>query len=206
MVNIFVNGEMKAQVMADTSERIIVPNGSYTLMARQAGKGNINFSTNIEANSQRFVFNVVQIFKTISLFKQSEMSLSNLSIGISRAVTNIGNKLADELPKSSSIAVLSISANQLDSAAFVISELEYILVSKGYNIVDRHSLDAIKKEQDFQMSGYVSDESAVSIGHTLGANIVITGSLTESNAGNSLSVKALDVKTSQIISMPREFY
>jgi hypothetical protein len=37
-------------------------------------------------------------------------------------------------------------------------------------------METIIQEQDFQLSGYVSDESAVSIGHMLGAQSIIIGS------------------------------
>jgi len=37
MLNVFLNGEMVAQVMPDSSERIIIPNDSHTIGVRQAG-------------------------------------------------------------------------------------------------------------------------------------------------------------------------
>jgi curli biogenesis system outer membrane secretion channel CsgG len=54
------------------------------------------------------------------------------------------------------------------------------------------------------MSGDVSDESAVSIGQMLGANIVIIGSITETGRNQRLVLRALDVRTSEIITMARE--
>jgi len=54
------------------------------------------------------------------------------------------------------------------------------------------------------MSGEVSDDSAVSIGSMLGASIVITGSITGTGNTKRITMKALDVATSQIIAMSRE--
>jgi hypothetical protein len=70
-------------------------------------------------------------------------------------------------------------------------------------LADRNALNAIRTEQNFQLSGEVSDESAVSIGNMLGANIVITGTLTGTGNMQRLTIKALDVKTAQILSMAR---
>jgi len=67
-------------------------------------------------------------------------------------------------------------------------------------------LDIIRAEQNFQMSGEVSEESAISIGQMLGANIVITGSITGTGTNQRLSIKALDVKTAQIVTMVRETF
>jgi len=86
-----------------------------------------------------------------------------------------------------------------------IGELEYNLVNSGrFRIVDRRRLDQIRNEQNFQLSGDVDDNSAVSIGNMLGANIVITGEITGSGSNQRLIIKALDVRTGQIISMARE--
>jgi hypothetical protein len=59
-------------------------------------------------------------------------------------------------------------------------------------------------EQRFQLSGEVSDQSAVSIGNLLGANIVITGNISGTGSTQRLTLKALDVRTGQIVSMARE--
>jgi TolB-like protein len=56
------------------------------------------------------------------------------------------------------------------------------------------------------MSGDVDDKDVVKIGSLSGANVVIAGSVIKSGNSNRLSLKALDVKTGQIITMARESY
>lgn len=125
--------------------------------------------------------------------------------GLNGAINRAGMTLLERLPKDSRIAVLSISADNQDDSAFVIEELEFIFVNNGsLRIVDRKNLSQIRAEQKFQISGDVSDESAVSIGNMLGASIVITGSITGSRNNQRLTIKALDVRTAQIITMARE--
>jgi hypothetical protein len=67
--------------------------------------------------------------------------------------------------------------------------------------VDRTSIDVVLTEQNFQMSGYVDDDSAVSIGKLLGAAVVITGNISGSGARKRLVLKALDVRTAEILAM-----
>lgn len=125
--------------------------------------------------------------------------------GVEGAVARASVIFIGELPRNSTIAVISISSNNLDLATFAIDELEYQLVTaKQFTIVDRKTLDAIRSEQNFQLSGEVSDQSAISIGNLLGANIVITGGISGSGNTQRLTLKALDVKTAQIITMARE--
>jgi hypothetical protein len=105
------------------------------------------------------------------------------------------------------IAVVSISSRDLEAAEFVLDELAYVIVSAGsFKVVDRKSLDAIKSEQNFQSSGEVDDDSAVSIGKLLGANIVITGSISGVGSTRRLRLKALDVTTAEIVAMASEAY
>jgi hypothetical protein len=114
--------------------------------------------------------------------------------------------IADLQPKTT-VAVVSIASKDVESAEFVVDELAYVIVSSGnFKVVDRKSLEAIKSEQDFQTSGEVDDNSAVSIGKLLGANIVITGSISGVGSTRRLRLKALDVKTAEIVAMASEAF
>ncbi|MFP3041172.1 penicillin-binding protein activator LpoB [Treponema primitia] len=125
--------------------------------------------------------------------------------GIEGAINRTSIRILNELPRNSIVGVLNISSNDTTNSEYVISELEYKLVeSHKFRMVDRQTLDIIRSEQNFQMSGEVSDESAVSIGKMLGANIVITGSITGSGSAQRLTIKALDITTAEIITMTRE--
>jgi hypothetical protein len=111
------------------------------------------------------------------------------------------------LEPQTTIAVVNIASKDVDSAEFVLDELAYVIVSSGgFKVVDRKSLEAIRAEQNFQSSGEVDDDSAVSIGKLLGANIVITGSITGVGSTRRLRLKALDVKTAEIVAMASEAY
>jgi TolB-like protein len=137
---------------------------------------------------------------------RSRVSRANAT-GIERAIYTVSDDLINDLPANSKIAVINISSNNRDISALVVDELEYNLVSaRKFTIVDRRTLDIIRAEQNFQMSGEVSEESAISIGQMLGANIVITGSITGTGTNQRLSIKALDVKTAQIVTMVRETF
>ena len=121
------------------------------------------------------------------------------------ALYSTAAKLIFDLPHYATIAILSIQAGDEAAAEYIINELEYKFVdAKKFRIVDRRRLDQLRKEQDFQLSGEVSDDSAVSIGNMLGATIVITGDVTRVASNNQLVLRALDVQTAQIILIVRE--
>jgi len=138
--------------------------------------------------------------------RQSQTNRTNTT-GIDGAIIKASIDLINDLPENTRIAVINISSNNGNLSANVVDEIEYQLVfARKFTIVDRNALDTIRREQNFQMSGEVSDSSAVSIGQMLGANIVITGSITEVGTNQRLSIRALDVKTAQIIAMVRETF
>jgi TolB-like protein len=125
--------------------------------------------------------------------------------GIEGAINRAIGSLINDLPSNKSIAVLSVSSRDREAATFVIDELEFQLVdSRQFKVVDRKTLDAVRSEQNFQLSGDVDDNSAVSIGKMLGADIVITGSISGTGTIQRLTIKALDVQTAQILTMARE--
>jgi hypothetical protein len=134
---------------------------------------------------------------------QRPIGQSTLEAALYAAADVVINKL----PPKTTIAVVSIASRDTESAEFVVDELAYIIVSAGsFKVVDRKSLEAIRSEQDFQTSGEVDDDSAVSIGKLLGANVVITGSISGVGSTRRLRLKALDVMTAEIVAMASEAF
>ncbi|MDR1231290.1 MAG: CsgG/HfaB family protein [Spirochaetaceae bacterium] len=89
-------------------------------------------------------------------------------------------------------------------ADYAVEDLEYNMVKAGFKLVDRQQIERIRSEQQFQMSGEVDDNSAVSIGKMAGANAVIIISVNYADASGRLTLKALDVQTAEIVTMARQ--
>ena len=108
-------------------------------------------------------------------------------------------ELTSGFSKNTVMAVIKISSAEETEAEFAEEMLILTLVQSGqFRIVERKDLDVIRQEQNFQLSGDVDDETAVSIGKMAGAGIVITGSILPYGEGKYLNLKALDVETAQI--------
>jgi hypothetical protein len=136
-----------------------------------------------------------------------DSDVESLNEDLKTAVDKASEILQKSLPPKTTIALLNIASQMLGSSEFVIDRLEYLIVSSGnFKIVDRKTLDVIRQEQNFQMSGEVDDYSAVGIGNMLGANIVITGSISGDGTLRRLRLKALDVKTAEIVAMALEVF
>jgi curli biogenesis system outer membrane secretion channel CsgG len=111
-------------------------------------------------------------------------------------------ELSGNIPARVSVAVIGVASADPAEGEFALEELTLFLVnSRKYSIVDRRSLDLIRAEQNFQLSGEVDDDTAVSIGHLTGAAVVITGSISPYDTAKYLRLKALDVETGEIRAM-----
>jgi hypothetical protein len=100
--------------------------------------------------------------------------------GVKRSLLRASNAIMGKLTPKSRIAIVAVSARDAEVSEFIAGELEYIMVGKGFTLIDRSQLAAIRKEQALQFSCEVDDEQAVSIGKLAGADVIITGAVTGS--------------------------
>jgi hypothetical protein len=108
------------------------------------------------------------------------------------------------LQTSSKIAIVYISSNDQNATEFIASELEFKMVKNGFIIIDRIQIDKIRLEQDFQLGGEVDDKTAVSIDKLVGADIIITGSITRTGSLRRLRLRALDIQTAHVMAVASE--
>lgn len=79
------------------------------------------------------------------------------------------------------------------------SDLEMALMDKGCRVLDRGNIDAIVSELEFQTSGLVDDDQAVSIGHMLGARMMIVAGSTGGVSSHGLDIQLIDVETTLVV-------
>jgi hypothetical protein len=115
-------------------------------------------------------------------------------------VKQAARDVSAQLPGNATISILNTSANEKQLAEYIIEQLiTEIIERKQLTVVDRQNFQLIRAEQTFQLSGDVSDESAISIGHILGAEIVVTCSIAGSSNLRRLFIRALNVETAAIV-------
>jgi TolB-like protein len=122
---------------------------------------------------------------------------SNLSLDA--AIQESSLEISNNLTAGTIIAVVSISSSSINISEYIIEELSiYLPKNKNISVVDRKSLELIRQEMRYQLSGEVSDESARAIGKQLGANVIITGSITMLANDYRLRLRAINVETAVI--------
>jgi hypothetical protein len=81
----------------------------------------------------------------------------------------------------------------------VIDNMTASFISDRISVIERQMIDLILKEQNFQLSGNVSDNDIVSIGNLAGANVIVITGIIGQKATRRLTVRVLDIKTGSII-------
>jgi len=137
----------------------------------------------------------IGLFASISAFSQSAVTLD-------MALNNSTTYLTEKIPAKTKVVVLNFTSKWPELSDYIIEELIGYIVNEGtLTVVDRSNMEVIRKEMDFQLSGEVSDETAQSIGKKLGAQIIISGSMTAIGNTYRLRIRAISVETAQIQGM-----
>jgi hypothetical protein len=94
--------------------------------------------------------------------------------------------------------MINYTSTSIAFSEYVLDELGGALVNiRKVSVIDRRELDIIRLEENFQLSGEVSDESMVSIGKKLGAQMIVTGSLRDMGSEYRFTARILNVETAR---------
>jgi hypothetical protein len=124
--------------------------------------------------------------------------------GIEGALGRAAEQTLKNVTARSKIGIVYITAQDRSTIEYIAGELEFIWVNDGYTIIDRSQLERLKQEQNFQMSGEVDDETAVSIGKFAGADIIVTGRVDGEGDLRRLRLRALETQTAHVVGVASE--
>jgi len=120
-------------------------------------------------------------------------------IDLDTAIRQASDYLNNNVPRGSMIVILNIQSVSEALSDYVIDGLIANTVNdRVFTAVDRQQLDLIRAEQDFQLSGSVDENLAVSIGKLLGAQTIVSGRIRKLGDHYRMTVRALDVKTAEV--------
>jgi tetratricopeptide (TPR) repeat protein len=111
------------------------------------------------------------------------------------AIAQSASDIVAKLPNRTRVAIVAFDSENQNLSSFFMDELTGVLVDGSLEVADRRNLAYVYKELNFQMSGDVSDETAVSIGKFLGARYVITGQLVKAGGTYRYRLSGINVET-----------
>ena len=119
-------------------------------------------------------------------------------VSYTNAVDRIAFAIEDKLSVNAPVAIVDFNSSSQQFSSRIINDLTEVLIRDGARVIDRQNLEYILSEQNFQISGYVSDESAVSIGKMLGAQSIIVGSGENMADYYYVQFRMLSVETAEV--------
>jgi len=120
-------------------------------------------------------------------------------LNLDTVIERSARAVEEVLPQGAKVAVLNFVSTSETFSDHVIEELTGKLVNgRKVTIVDRRNLALISQEMNLQLSGDVSDESAQAIGRMLGAQSIVSGTLTNMGTFYRFRVRVINVETAAI--------
>ncbi|MDR0501909.1 MAG: penicillin-binding protein activator LpoB [Treponema sp.] len=121
---------------------------------------------------------------------------------IEKTFINLTQRLNSDLR----IALLPPGSSDKGAANYVFDELYAKFINASYTMPDRANIDKAIAEIEFGMTGMVSDDTAASIGHLLGAQVIVFGDMPElgSIGRQRIVFRALEVETGRMLGISTE--
>ena len=118
---------------------------------------------------------------------------------LENAIRELSDYLNKRIPEGNKAVFLYVKSDWPDLSGFILDGLTENAVNDDvFTVVDRQQLDAIRSELNFQWSGEVSDSSAQEIGQMLGAQTIVSGSITTIGSIYRIQIRAIAVQTATL--------
>jgi len=147
-------------------------------------------------------FGIIVFVATIGLLSvgcASQPEAEPDGITLDQAIADAAARIDERIPAGSKIALLNFSSPSDRFSLYVLDELSANLLDSGnLTVVDRREVDLIRGEFDFQFSGEVGDDSMQAVGQMLGAQSIVSGSLTEIGGDYRIAIRVLNVQSAAI--------
>jgi TolB-like protein len=123
-------------------------------------------------------------------------------ITLDRAIEELGKYLTARIPANSKILIANITSDISALSNYIIDAFTAYAVNKSaLVVVDRRNLALLQQELNFQMSGEISDDTALSIGQKLGAQYIVFGKIEPLGGMFRLRIQVIAVETAAIEGM-----
>jgi len=110
------------------------------------------------------------------------------------------NYIRNNVILNSKIGVINIQSSSENLSNYIVNSIVMHLINTDmFIIVERSEIGIIQREQQYQLSGEVSDSTAISIGQQLGVQYIVTGSILPLGDNYSFGLKILNIQTAQIM-------
>jgi hypothetical protein len=114
---------------------------------------------------------------------------------LDNAIRLIGNQMENDIQHGSVVAIVNFDSSSESFSNYVISELNNLFIkNKNLIVAEQQKIDLVRQNEEYQSSGYVSDETMVKIGHNIGAQFIISGYLIDLGTAYRFGIYAINMQ------------
>ncbi|MDR0441987.1 MAG: CsgG/HfaB family protein [Treponema sp.] len=144
---------------------------------------------------KKAVFALIPIIMFVMGCAGGAKPASSDGMTLDQALKEAADRIDERIPAGAKIAPLNFNSPHDKFSGYALDELSANLVeSRKLIVVDRKEIDLIRSEFDFQFSGEVGDDSMQALGRMLGAQLIISGSLTDMGGFYRIAIRVLNVQ------------
>ena len=113
-------------------------------------------------------------------------------------------QLFRNVPKTAMIGIIYISENDVNTANNIHDDLMHTITELGYCVISKDWLEYLPYFEEnygkrFQFNVTINEESVLEIGKFIRADIALTGRVIEGDFTRRLNLRAIDIKTEQVV-------
>ncbi|NQT65292.1 MAG: hypothetical protein HQ554_03835 [FCB group bacterium] len=107
-----------------------------------------------------------------------------------------------DVQKIAIIEFADLEGNVTQLGRFIAEELiTRIFTSGKFEVVERNLLQKVLEEQQLGMTGYIDQETAISLGRILGVDAIITGSITDLGSNVKINARLISTETGSVFAV-----
>jgi len=137
----------------------------------------------------------IVIFSCVSSGSGTGYTATTNGLSLDEAIEQLATEVVEKFDARTRVAIVAFSSEHDNLSNYIMDELTGAFVDGGLAVADRRNLAYVYRELNFQMSGDVSDETAVSIGKFLGARYVIIGQFVRAGNNYRYRLSGINVET-----------
>ena len=118
---------------------------------------------------------------------------------IDSVILKVANDISSRCGTKTILCILDFNSPTQEMSEYIQTELTSQVTENGMKVVTRSNMGKIDNELNYQLSGLISDETALSICKRLGANAIVFGQIKELDNKYNLQVRLLDVETASYV-------
>ena len=153
---------------------------------------------------KKLILGIIPLFILVMVFAGCAGNAKSTAGGsgamaLDDAIAEAARRIDNRVETGTKIAMINFSSPSDRFSTYVLDELTGNLVDTGnLTVVDRAEVDLIRGEFQFQLSGEVGDSSMQELGQMLGAQSIVSGSLTEVGSDYRLVIRVLNVQSAAV--------